>query len=95
MISIGGNVKNMNILIFLVVLLDPRTKFQFVQWGLNKFYEKEEAEFLCTRVKDALYAILDVYVRSIRNGQQAEKSTQPSVDMEIDEFDAPEISFVM
>ncbi|KAI5420392.1 hypothetical protein KIW84_044253 [Lathyrus oleraceus] len=57
-----GDVKKMNILLFVAVVLDPRHKMQFVRWGLNKVYEKNVAESLYKKTKETLYKIFDSYV---------------------------------
>ncbi|MEK0311041.1 DUF4413 and hAT family C-terminal dimerization domain-containing protein, partial [Candidatus Phytoplasma fabacearum] len=88
-----GNVKNMNILIFVAVVLDPRSKFKFVEWSLHKFYEKEVAEFLCNKIKESLYDMFGVYMDSNINQQSVETSPQLPSEMGMDDFDSPDLSF--
>jgi len=40
---------------------DPRNKFQFVEWGLNKSYEKELVDFLCDKIKETLQYMFNRY----------------------------------
>ncbi|KAE8732018.1 hypothetical protein F3Y22_tig00002255pilonHSYRG00010 [Hibiscus syriacus] len=72
-----GNVKNMNMLIFVAAVLDPRNKFRFVEWGMNKIYEKDIAEFMSQKVKEELYEMFDKY-RFFANQGQLETCVQSS-----------------
>ncbi|CAL5206894.1 unnamed protein product [Lathyrus oleraceus] len=64
-----GDVKKMNILLFVAVVLDPRHKMQFVRWGLNKVYEKNVAESLYKKTEETLYKIFDSYRIFVGQGQ--------------------------
>jgi len=83
-----GNVKNVNLLIYVAVVLDPRNKMQFVKWGMNKCYEKELADFLSDKVKETLQDMFDRYKLCIQG--QSENQTQSSNDMEVEEHDVLE-----
>ncbi|RYR59552.1 hypothetical protein Ahy_A05g025452 [Arachis hypogaea] len=48
-----GNLRNMNMMIFVTVVLDPRYKIKFVEWSFQRLFEKEDADFLCGKVKEA------------------------------------------
>jgi hypothetical protein len=56
-----GDVKKMNMLIFVAVVLDPRHKMQFVRWGLNRAYPNDVAVSLYKKTKETLYKIFDSY----------------------------------
>ncbi|KAE8676105.1 hypothetical protein F3Y22_tig00111633pilonHSYRG00080 [Hibiscus syriacus] len=73
----GGNVKNMNMLIFVALVLDPRNKFQFVEWGMNKIYEKDIVEFMSQEVKEELYEMFEKY-SFFANQEQIETCVQSS-----------------
>jgi hypothetical protein len=75
-----GDVSKMNMLVFIAVIFYPRRKFQFVSWGLNKYYEKEIADRLCEKVKETLTRIFESYSR-LSNKDQAE-SVAPEVEAE-------------
>ncbi|KAE8683985.1 hypothetical protein F3Y22_tig00111164pilonHSYRG00067 [Hibiscus syriacus] len=66
-----GNVKNMNMLIFVAAVLDPRNKFRFVEWGMNKIYEKDIAEFMSQKVKEELHEMFEKYRFFANQGQLA------------------------
>ncbi|KAE8727288.1 hypothetical protein F3Y22_tig00005566pilonHSYRG00018 [Hibiscus syriacus] len=72
-----GNVKNMNMLIFVAAVLDPRNKFRFVEWGMNKIYEKDIAEFMSQKVKEELHEMFEKY-RFFANQGQLETCVQSS-----------------
>ena len=56
-----GNIKNTNMMIFIAVVLDPRYKLQLIKWSFEKLYEKEDAEFLTSKVKEMLFKVFDSY----------------------------------
>ena len=76
------------ILIFVVVVLDSRSKFQFVQWGLGKFYEKDDIEFLCEKINEESYKLFNVYNIYVCLGKYVENYSH-SYDMEIEELEPP------
>lgn len=39
--------------------IDPRNKFRFVEWGMNKIYEKNTAELMSQKVKEQLYKMFE------------------------------------
>ncbi|XP_030939787.1 zinc finger BED domain-containing protein RICESLEEPER 2-like [Quercus lobata] len=49
-----GDIKNMNLIMFIAVVLDPRYKMKYLQYWFNKWYSKEKAEFALKLVRDAL-----------------------------------------
>lgn len=89
-----GDVKKMNILLFVAVVLDPRHKMQFVRWGLNKVYEKNVAESLYKKTEETLYKIFDSYRIFVGQGQ-SEVPTHSSHEVELVEVKAPEDAFAL
>lgn len=83
----------MNMLIFMVVIFDPRHKFLFVEYGLCQIYEKSEADILCGKISDALYKLFDVYKLSVSQGQQHENYATHSLERRPPEIDEAENSF--
>jgi len=57
-----GDVTKMNMLVFIDVIFYPRRKFQFFNWGLNKYYEKAIADSLCDKVREALNNTFESYI---------------------------------
>lgn len=80
-------------LIFMVVIFDPRHKFLFVEYGLCQIYEKSEADILCGKISDALYKLFDVYKLSVSQGQQHENYATHSLERRPPEIDEAENSF--
>ncbi|XP_050876751.1 zinc finger BED domain-containing protein RICESLEEPER 1-like [Lathyrus oleraceus] len=89
-----GDVKKMNILLFVAVVLDPRHKMQFVRWGLNKVYEKNVAESLYKKTEETLYKLFDSYRIFVGQGQ-SEVPTHSSREVELVELKAPEDAFAL
>ncbi|KAK4596823.1 hypothetical protein RGQ29_014736 [Quercus rubra] len=55
-----GDIKNMNLMMFIAVVLDPRYKMKY--W-FNKWYSKEKAEFALKLVRGALDKLYAHYVK--------------------------------
>uniref|UniRef100_A0A2N9HVG9 HAT C-terminal dimerisation domain-containing protein n=1 Tax=Fagus sylvatica TaxID=28930 RepID=A0A2N9HVG9_FAGSY len=54
-----GNIKKMNLLLFVAVILDPRYKMKYIVYWFNKWYAKPKAETMVEKVRgaiDRLYA---------------------------------------
>ena len=49
-----GDIENMNLMMFIVVVLDPRYKMKYLKYWFNKLYSKEKAEFALKLARDAL-----------------------------------------
>ncbi|KAK9999965.1 hypothetical protein SO802_019568 [Lithocarpus litseifolius] len=49
-----GDFENMNLMMFIAVVLDPRYKMKYLKYWFNKWYSKEMAEFALKLVRDAL-----------------------------------------
>ena len=77
-----GNIKNMNMMIFIAVVLDPRYKFRFVEWSFEKLYEKDDADFLSGKVRETFNDMFDSY-RLFLNNDQVQNSTQSSREVEM------------
>ncbi|KAL9682846.1 hypothetical protein QQ045_014656 [Rhodiola kirilowii] len=83
-----GNVKKMNMLIYIAVVLDPRYKLEYLQWSLYKIYKSgdKQAEELGELVKKAMYELFNEYMKINNCGAGARKEgsatsgLQPDVD---------------
>jgi len=56
-----GSIKNINMMIFIAVVLDPRYKLKFVEWSFEKLYEKDNADFLSGKVKESFNKMFNSY----------------------------------
>lgn len=66
-----GSIKNINMMSFIAVVLDPRYKFRFVKWSFEKLYDVEDAEFLSERVKETFNKMFNSYRIFHGNGDQS------------------------
>ena len=70
-----GDIENMNLMMFIVMVLDPRYKMKYLKYWFNKWYSKEKAEFALKLVRDALDKLYAHYAKgtelssAIGNGQ--------------------------
>jgi len=49
-----GNINNINLMLFIVVLLDPRHKWKYVNWIISRSYNEETTQELCSRTKNCV-----------------------------------------
>ena len=76
-------------MIFIAIILDPRYKFRFVEWSLQKLYKKDDAEFVSEKVKEAFNNMFDSYRLFFDRGQ-LENPTNPPHELDVSdvlEFD--------
>ncbi|KAL4347748.1 hypothetical protein GQ457_17G009730 [Hibiscus cannabinus] len=55
------NVNNLNVLMFISLVLDPRHKLRYVEWIIRRSYDPTNACVLCQRIKDVLKKLFDFY----------------------------------
>ncbi|XP_019450681.1 PREDICTED: zinc finger BED domain-containing protein RICESLEEPER 2-like [Lupinus angustifolius] len=65
-----GDIKKMNVMIFIVVILDPQNKFHFVKWGLERILDKDDVVVLYEKINDTLYKMFDKYRLFLSEGQK-------------------------
>ncbi|XP_029152395.1 zinc finger BED domain-containing protein DAYSLEEPER-like [Arachis hypogaea] len=82
----------MNMMIFVVVVLDPRYKIKFVEWSFQMLFEKEDADFLCGKVKEVFNDLFNSY-RVALNSDQAHQSAQHSQDVDMDDSAFDDVCF--
>ncbi|XP_057756612.1 zinc finger BED domain-containing protein RICESLEEPER 2-like [Arachis stenosperma] len=70
-----GNVKNINMMIFVAVVLDPRYKFKFVNFCFEKLYDKDDADFLGAKVKETFSNMFKCYVSANNGGRSFTSAT--------------------
>uniref|UniRef100_A0A803L3M6 Uncharacterized protein n=1 Tax=Chenopodium quinoa TaxID=63459 RepID=A0A803L3M6_CHEQI len=56
-----GDPKKLNVMMFVSTILDPRYKWECVEYGISQMYESDVALVVCTRVKKAIKDMLDEY----------------------------------
>uniref|UniRef100_A0A803LIG0 hAT-like transposase RNase-H fold domain-containing protein n=1 Tax=Chenopodium quinoa TaxID=63459 RepID=A0A803LIG0_CHEQI len=56
-----GDPEKMNMLIFIVVVLDPRYKLDYVEWMLIEIYDSKHAFVLVNNLKESLNALYEEY----------------------------------
>ncbi|XP_057746595.1 zinc finger BED domain-containing protein RICESLEEPER 2-like [Arachis stenosperma] len=65
-----GNIKNINMMIFPVVVLDPKYRLKFVNFSIEKLYDKDDADFLGAKVKETFSKMFECYVNA-NNGDKS------------------------
>ena len=89
-----GSIKNINMMIFIAVVLDPRYKLRFVEWSFEKLYEKDDADFLSGRVKETFNKLFDSY-RTCSGSGESQRGTQSSHEMETPDVAGLDSSFAL
>ncbi|XP_021714705.1 zinc finger BED domain-containing protein RICESLEEPER 2-like [Chenopodium quinoa] len=56
------NVDNVNLLLYIAVILDPRRKMGYTKWAINQLYDSEKAKYLCDKVMQTLNDMYELYV---------------------------------
>ncbi|XP_025684611.1 zinc finger BED domain-containing protein RICESLEEPER 1-like [Arachis hypogaea] len=70
-----GNIKNINMMIFIVVVLDSRYKLKFVNFIFEKLYDKDDADFLGAKVKETFSKMFECYVNANNGGRSFTSAT--------------------
>ncbi|CAN1289650.1 Zinc finger BED domain-containing protein RICESLEEPER 1 [Linum perenne] len=89
-----GNIDNMNHLLFIAVVLDPRYKLQYVKFGLELVYEKQKVQELIMRVNVSLDGLFNYHlviggnggIGTSRNGENALLNDETESDKSIEEY---------
>ena len=85
-----GNFDNMNRLLYVVLVLDPRYKLRYLEYCLGTLYEEKKATDMAERVKGVLESLYDVCTQNQVGSSSASVATQalgqkPSGSMERDD----------
>ncbi|KAE8684528.1 hypothetical protein F3Y22_tig00111128pilonHSYRG00129 [Hibiscus syriacus] len=59
-----ANINNVNVLMFIALILDPRHKLRYVEWIVRRSYDSSSSFKLCQRIKDTLTLLFDFYSSS-------------------------------
>ncbi|XP_057760309.1 zinc finger BED domain-containing protein RICESLEEPER 1-like [Arachis stenosperma] len=87
-----GNLRNINMMIFVAVVLDPRYKIKFVEWSFQRLFEKEDVDFLCGKVKEVFNDFFNSH-RVALNSDQVHQSAQHSQDVDMDDSAFDDVCF--
>ena len=60
-----ANVDNINILLFIALVLDPRHKLDYVEWLIRTNYDEECANMLFLKIKVTLRSMFEFYASSL------------------------------
>ena len=60
-----ANVDNINILLFIALVLDPRHKLDYVEWLIRTNYDEESANMLFLKIKVTLRSMFKFYASSL------------------------------
>ncbi|KAL4282107.1 hypothetical protein GQ457_03G007700 [Hibiscus cannabinus] len=69
------NVNNVNVLMFIALLLDPRHKLRYVEWIIRCSYDPSDSYDLCHRIKSTLASLFDFYASSHPSSTQTRSSS--------------------
>ncbi|KAK9002693.1 hypothetical protein V6N11_060276 [Hibiscus sabdariffa] len=58
------NVNNVNVLMFIALVLDLRHKLRYVKWIVRRSYDPRNSFALCQRIKETLKSLFDFYASS-------------------------------
>ena len=86
-----GNIKKINILLYIVVVLDLQNKLEFVQFCFKRMYANEEAEVITKKVKETVVELFNEYRRNmqpsqseqVNDGSQMSQVTQYTCEINI------------
>ncbi|KAF7807466.1 zinc finger BED domain-containing protein RICESLEEPER 2-like [Senna tora] len=65
-----GNIKNVNLIIFIACVLDPRYKMKYVEFAFARLYDTSTANALSASVRDTLCRLFDHYRLSFGVSEQ-------------------------
>ncbi|KAL2901582.1 Zinc finger BED domain-containing protein RICESLEEPER 2 [Bienertia sinuspersici] len=81
------NVDNINLLLFVAVVLDPRRKLEYVMWAINDLYEPVKAKELSDKVTDTLYSLYEHYASQKTCVEPTPSETIDLTTMEVESFE--------
>lgn len=78
------NVDNINLMLYIAVVLDPRRKMQYVKWAVDDQYDFEKSSELLNKITTTLTSLYEYYA-----SQQTQSVSSPSnvVDMTTNDLD--------
>ncbi|XP_024024324.1 zinc finger BED domain-containing protein RICESLEEPER 1-like [Morus notabilis] len=80
-----GNVENINYLLFVAIVLDPRYKMDYLTYCFSIMYDSFTSEILAKNVKDTMYRLHEVYSGdkggSVANESSGEATTTSTTEV--------------
>ncbi|KAE8695830.1 hypothetical protein F3Y22_tig00110683pilonHSYRG00159 [Hibiscus syriacus] len=76
-----GNIDNINIMMFVAVILDPRHKLNYVNWTVHDSYDETQATLLCLKIKMVLQSLFDSYASSMPPSKTSDMSSSTSTSL--------------
>lgn len=84
-----GSARNINVLLFIAVILDPRRKMKFVRWAINKYFESELAIDIHAKVDTTLKELYAFYASKLTSSPAPKPSSTMNVSEVICEHGDP------
>ncbi|KAL4290103.1 hypothetical protein GQ457_14G015540 [Hibiscus cannabinus] len=72
------NVNNVNVLMFIALVIDPRHKLRYVEWIVRRSYDPKKSFSLCHRIKETLTSLFEFYASSQPPASQMKSSSMES-----------------
>nr|DAD46354.1 TPA_asm: hypothetical protein HUJ06_004584 [Nelumbo nucifera] len=80
-----ANVRNINIMLFIAMVLNTRCKLEYVDWVINESYDVDNAQVLKERVKHVLVSMFEFYILvKTSHNVQSSNQIQDTNEMEIE-----------
>ncbi|KAE8671427.1 hypothetical protein F3Y22_tig00111954pilonHSYRG00181 [Hibiscus syriacus] len=76
-----GNIDNINIMMFVGVILDPRHKLNYVNWIVHDSYDETQATLLFLKIKMVLQSLFDSYASSMPPSKTSDMSSSTSTSL--------------
>ncbi|KAE8719560.1 hypothetical protein F3Y22_tig00109945pilonHSYRG00185 [Hibiscus syriacus] len=76
-----GNIDNINIMMFVAVILDPRHKLNYVNWIVHYSYDETQATLLFLKIKMVLQSLFDSYASSMPPSKTSDMSSSTSTSL--------------
>ncbi|KAL4362084.1 hypothetical protein GQ457_04G026780 [Hibiscus cannabinus] len=73
-----SNINNVNVLMFIALVLDPRHKLRYVEWIVCRSYDPSNSFALCYRIKETLTSLFEFYASSQPSASQMRSSSMES-----------------
>ena len=84
-----ANVNNINVLLFIVVVLNLRYKMKYVEWLVRSSYDSKNAALLSSKIRVALCDLVDLYASSHPKAKQVDYGASSSSCSIGDKFTKP------
>ncbi|KAE8684162.1 hypothetical protein F3Y22_tig00111151pilonHSYRG00164 [Hibiscus syriacus] len=73
-----GNIDNINVMMFMVVILDPRHKLNYVNWIVHDSYDETQATLLFLKINMVLQSLFDLYASLMPPSKTSDMSSSTS-----------------